>query len=110
LNCHPNARLGFAGRVCLVERVCVDGWAAPQAAATFGVSDRTVRKWLARYRAEGRDGLRDRSTRPRHSPRQLGPALERRIVRLRGQRSTGPQIADALGHVHNRGKAVHELC
>ena len=97
MNSHPNARLGFAGRVCLVERVLGDGWTAPQAAAAFGVGDRSVRKWLARYRTEGRDGLRDRSTRPRRSPRQLRPALERRIARLRGQRRTGPQIADALG-------------
>lgn len=97
MNSHPNARLGLAGRVCLVQRVLMDGWTAPQTAAAFGISDRTVRKWLARYRAEGHEGLRDRSARPRHSPRQLGPALERRLVRLRGQRRTGPQIADALG-------------
>ena len=96
MHSHPNARLGFAGRLCLVQRVLRQHWSAPQAAAAFGVTDRTVRKWLARYRREGVVGLQDRSSRPRHSPRQLAPALERRIRRLRSQRRTGPQIADAL--------------
>jgi transposase len=91
VNSHKNARLGFAGRVCLVERVVQDRWTAPAAAAAFGVSDRTVRKWVARFRAEGRDGLRDRSSRPAQSPRRLGAALERRIARLRARRMTGPR-------------------
>lgn len=93
---HPNARLGFAGRLCLVQRVLTEGWSAPQAAAAFGVSDRTVRKWLARFRRDGRAGLGDRSSRPHHSPRQLAAALEARIRTLRARRRSGPQIADAL--------------
>lgn len=66
---HANARLGFAGRVCLVERVVQDGWGTAMAARAFGISERSVRKWLARYRAEGRAGLRDRSSRPQGSGR-----------------------------------------
>ena len=94
---HPNARLGYAGRVCLVQRLLIDHWSAPDAAQAFGVSERTVRKWLARFRAEGPAGLQDRSARPPHSPRRLPPRLERRIARLRARRRTGPQIADTLG-------------
>lgn len=97
MNSHKNARLGFTGRVCLVTRVCRDGWSVPEAAAAFGVSAQTVRKWRRRYAADGRDGLRDRSSRPHYSPRQLAPALERRIAQLRTARRSGPQIADALG-------------
>ena len=97
MNSHKNARLGYAGRVCLVERVLDDGWSGQQAAQAFGVSVRTVWKWVQRYRAEGCAGLRDRSARPHHSPRQLRPTLERRLARLRAHRRTGPQIADALG-------------
>ena len=96
MNSHKNARLGFTGRVCLVTRVLEDGWCVPEAAAAFGVSVQTVRKWLRRYRAEGRDGLRDRSARPERSPRQLSARLERRIRELRAQRRSGPQIADRL--------------
>jgi transposase InsO family protein len=56
-----------------------------------------VRKWLRRYRTEGRGGLRDRSSRPHRSPRQASARLERRIAQLRARRRSGPQIADALG-------------
>lgn len=97
MNSHKNARLGFAGRVCLVARVLRDGWSGAQAAQAFGVSARSVWKWVQRYRTEGQPGLRDRTARPHRSPRQLCPALERQIARLRARRKTGPQIADALG-------------
>ena len=97
MNSHKNARLGFTGRVCLVTRVVQDGWSGQQAAHAFGVSARTVWKWVARFRAEGRAGLRDRSSRPARSPTRLAPALERRIARLRAQRKTGAQIAARLG-------------
>jgi transposase InsO family protein len=97
VNSHKNARLGFTGRVCLVTRICTEGWSVTEGAAAFTVSVQTVRKWLRRYRAEGRDGLRDRPSRPLRSPRQVAPRLERRIARLRAHRRSGPQIADALG-------------
>lgn len=97
MNSHKNARLGFAGRVCLVERVIRDGWRTDEAAAAFGVSVQSVRKWLRRFRAEGAAGLQDRSSRPRSSPRRLAARLEQRIARLRARRTTGPRIADALG-------------
>lgn len=97
MNSHKNARLGFAGRVCLVERVVQDGWTGAQAATAFGVSARTVWKWVARYRVGGAEALRDRSARPHRSPRQLRPTLERRITALRRQRLSGPRIADRLG-------------
>ncbi len=94
---HRNARLGFAGRVCLVERVLGDRWPVGTAAAAFGISPQSVRKWLRRYRAEGRAGLADRSSRPHHSPRRLSAQLERRVAALRGRRKSGPAIADILG-------------
>ncbi len=56
----------------------------PQAAAAAcGVSERTARRWLARYRAEGEAGLRDRSSRPRHSPRCTPQAVVDRVLALR---------------------------
>lgn len=97
MNSHKNARLGFAGRVCLVERHVRDGWSAPVIADAFVISMRTVWKWVARNQAEGVARLRDRSSRPAHSPHQVGARLERHIARLRAQRRSGPQIADAVG-------------
>jgi transposase InsO family protein len=79
-----------------VHRVRDDGWTTRTTAAAFAVSVQTVRKWCRRYAAEGRDGLRDHASRPHRSPRQVAPALERRIAQLRAQRRSGPQIADTL--------------
>lgn len=97
MNSHKNARLGFAGRVCLVTRVVRDAWSGAQTATAFGVSARTVWKWVQRYRAEGIAGLRDHASRPHRSPRRTRRPVERRIAALRARRRTGPQIADALG-------------
>ena len=65
---HANARLTPAGRLLLCRRVCDQGRTLRQAAEAAGVSERTARRWLARYRAEGQDGLVDRSSRPLRSP------------------------------------------
>ncbi len=94
---HKNARLGYAGRVCLVQRVLDDGWSGAQAAAAFSLSERSVWKCVARYQAEGLTGLADRSSRPHTSPRHLAPRREQRIVALRHRRLRGQQIADRLG-------------
>ena len=37
----------------------------------YGVSETTVRKWLARFLDEGREGLSDRSSRPARFPQAL---------------------------------------
>ena len=50
---HANARLSVKGRELLVERIELAGWSLTKAAMAAGVSDRTARKWLARYGAEG---------------------------------------------------------
>ena len=61
---HANARLSLKGRELLVDRVENAGWSLSAAAEAAGISDRTARKWIARHRAEGRDGLLDRSSAP----------------------------------------------
>ena len=58
---HANARLSLKGRELLIERVEVAGWSLMEAAEAAGISERTARKWRARYRAEGAAGLLDRS-------------------------------------------------
>ncbi len=49
----------------------------------YKISPPTAYKWLARYEAEGRAGLADRSRRPQSSPRQTAAALEEVTVSLR---------------------------
>ena len=46
-----------------------------QAARVYGVSARIVSRWTARFIAQGRDGMQDRSSRPGYSPNQTGQAL-----------------------------------
>ncbi len=61
---HGNARLSVKGRELLIDRVEVAGWSLTKAAEAAGVSDRSARKWVARYRAEGPAGLLDRCLAP----------------------------------------------
>jgi transposase InsO family protein len=96
MNVHKNARLTPIGRERIVMQV--GSGQTPQAAArAAGVCPRTVRKWVARYRAEGLAGLADRSSRPRvfHRPTQL-PVVDE-IIALRRQRLPGKHIALRVG-------------
>ena len=68
---HRNARTCPKSRELLVTRVLVENWSVSAAAAAAGVSERTVWRWLKRFREEGPAGLADRSSRPHHSPTQL---------------------------------------
>ena len=61
MNIHKNARTTPQSRAVLVHRVLREHWPVSAVAIAFGVSERTVYKWLARYRAEGLAGLRDRA-------------------------------------------------
>ncbi len=70
---------------------------AKEAAVSFGVSERTARKWLARFRAEGARGLQDRSSRPLCSPRQTPAAQVAVVLALRRLRLPGFQIARQSG-------------
>ena len=94
---HANARLTPASRLLLCRRILEEGRALAEAAEAAGVSARTARKWLARYRAEGEAGLADRSSRPRRIPRCTPPERERAVLALRRTRMTGEQIAACLG-------------
>jgi transposase InsO family protein len=66
-------------------------------ATDMGVSETTVRKWVARYRAEGEAGLSDRSSRPRRLRRPTPPCVAEKIEALRRRRMPGKQIAQAVG-------------
>src|SRR5258706_4349664 len=96
MNAHSLARTTPVSRAVLISRVLEEGRSIAQTAAGLGVSTRTGRKWLARHRAEGTAGLRDRSSRPRRSPTRISAEREELILRLRRSRQTGPQIARGL--------------
>jgi transposase InsO family protein len=66
-----------------VVAVIRDGLAVTEVAEKFGVHRDTVYDWLARYEAEGLEGLADRSHRPHHSPLQMPAVVEARVLELR---------------------------
>src|ERR1700729_2864665 len=93
---HANARLSLKGRELLIARVEDAGWSLSAVAEVAGISDRTARKWIARHRAEGRDGLLDRSSAPRVVANRTEDRRIEVIAALRRLRMTGAEIAECL--------------
>src|SRR5829696_8563894 len=102
---HANARTCPKSRRLLVERVAA-GWSLAEAAAAAGVSDRTAAKWLARWRAEGRAGLVDRSSAPKRVPHRTPELRVEAIVALRRLRMTAAEIAELLSMALSTVSAV----
>lgn len=106
MNAHLRARLGFAGREALV-RAIERGASIRAAARAFNVSPATAHKWWHRYLGAGPEGLKDRSSRPRRSPRRTAVELERRVCETRQHTGWGPRlIAGVVGLPHS---TVHRV-
>ena len=97
MNLHRNARTTPASRAELVRRVLSEGQSPKAVATAFGVDVKTVNKWVARFVAEGPEGLADRSSRPKRLREPTPPETVERIIALRRQRFTGEQIAQQTG-------------
>ena len=93
MNIHKNARTTPQSRALLVHRVVQEHWPVSAVAIAFGVSQRTVYKWLARYRAEGLPGLVDRCSRAHRRPHALAPAWISLIRLLRQAKLVASEIA-----------------
>lgn len=63
-------------RYLAVLAVISDGLSISQVASKVGVSRQTLHAWLARYEAQGLEGLADRSHRPRRCPHQMSAQVE----------------------------------
>src|SRR6201984_147645 len=97
MDIHKNAPLTPIGRGAMVRRV-VEGGQRPEAVGeAVGVCPRTVRKWVARFRAEGLAGLQDRSSRPHRLHCPTPPEIVAWIEALRRQRWTGIHSAVEVG-------------
>jgi len=92
---HPNAALTPRSRRRMVACVVEQGWSVAAAAERFQVDPKTVRKRRDRYRAEGRAGLSDRSSRPRSCPWRTPEAKRSEVIELRRRRRWG---ADHIAH------------
>ncbi len=69
-----------------VLAVISDGLSISQVAQKVGVSRQTLHSWLARYEAEGLEGLKERSHRPVSCPHQMPAAVEAALLELRRSR------------------------
>lgn len=96
-NPHHGARLTVHSREQIVARISA-GQGAGDVARAFGVSLRTVRKWLARFRAGGRVALSNHSSAPARVAGRLCEATVALILHLRRTlRMTGAAIAAKPG-------------
>ena len=94
---HRNARLTPRGRLLLVQRV-ESGMPVSHVARAMGVSRQCAHRWVARYRAEGRAGLEDRTSRPRSTPTATSPRRVARVLAAREKERCGPaQLALLTG-------------
>lgn len=108
---HANAALTPRARLRLARLIIEDRWSPTTAAKMFMVSVPTARKWAARYRAEGVQGMQDRTSRPRSCPHRTPAAVKKQIVALRLRHRHGPvQIAGRLGVPASTVHAVLVRC
>jgi len=92
---HANAALSRRRRERLVSLVDA-GMTITAAAVLVGCSRQTASKWVGRARRG--EGLADRSSRPRRSPRQTPAAVEQAVLRARAELRVGPHpLGWALG-------------
>jgi transposase InsO family protein len=95
MDLHQNARLTWHSRETLAHKILIEKLTLKAAAAAFNVSRKTAAKWFHRYRSRGLPGLRDRSSRPLHSPRRTSAELSAQVIALRRQLCPAYHIAQA---------------
>lgn len=97
MDIHKNARLSFRSREELARYVVEQGVTRKAAAAIFRVSVKTAGKWVGRFQIGSVEGLKDRSSRPHHSPRQTHSLLVEKVLELRRGHMPGYVIAQRTG-------------
>jgi len=93
---HANAPLSPIGRRRVIDRVLIERWSVTAAAEAAGVTERTIYRWLARWRAHGPAGLVDRRSVPKRIPHKTPPERVVAICALRRLHFTAAEIAEAL--------------
>lgn len=92
---HRNAKSTPASRLALVQKVLVEGRSQAETAEGFGVSVRTVAKWVRRFRTGGLTALEDGSSRP-GVPAHQTPALAVSLIRWLREQHALPAWAIAM--------------
>lgn len=97
MNLHANAALSLNKGLLLCQRVVEQGWTLTKAASAAEVSVGCARKWVGRYRADGKFGLLDRPSAPLCVANRTPEDRVQAIAALRRLRFTGPELAELLG-------------
>jgi len=96
MNAHRNARTTPYSRALIVQRHAA-GEAVVAIAAAFGISVRTVYKWIRRYREGGSAALENGASAPARPANAIGAWWMKTAARLRRDyRMTAAEIADRL--------------
>ena len=94
---HANATLTPLTRAQMIAALTTLGLSGRVTATTFGVCEKTVRRWLKRATDAGfPQRLHDRSSVPHRQPRKTSPQLETQILALRRERRSYAQIRMVL--------------
>ena len=79
-------------RARFIDAYRTGGFTMTELCARFGISRRVGYKWLARFDADGKAGLRDRSRAPHHCPHRIDDAVAELLVATRRKRRAwGPE-------------------
>src|SRR5260221_14635941 len=79
----------YEQRLALIHRIVTLKQAVGEGAKEFGVSRKTVHKWLRRYR--GHESVADRSRRPKRSPGKTCRQTEDQVLAIRRRHNWGPR-------------------
>ena len=93
---HARAPLSPIGRRRVVDRVRAKTWSVTAAAEAAGVTERTIYRWLARFRDHGPQGLVDRPPIAHHQPRKTPADRVSAICALRRLQMTAAEIAEVF--------------
>jgi transposase InsO family protein len=97
MNIHKNARVTPRRREEMALCVIEGQLSQAQVGRVFGISTKIVARWVERYKAQGRAGMVDRSSRPHRLRCALSETTVARIIALRRKRWTGKHIAMETG-------------
>ena len=79
----------YEQRLALIHRIVTLKQSVGEVAKEFGVSRKTVHKWLRRYR--GHESVADRSRRPKRSPGKTCRQTEDQVLDIRRRHNWGPR-------------------
>jgi len=72
-------------RIRMISDYLTGDYGSTELALKYGVSRKTVAKWIDRHRSEGWAGLADQSRAPHHHPNAVGPAVEQLLLELKAR-------------------------